>query len=387
MMDRLIAAGYRLESTRAAAAIGYRRSVAGVSRSQAPQQVRFCEAPDGVRIAYAVHGSGPPLLISTCWLSHLQFDWESPVWRHFVVELGKFATVIRFDERGHGLSDWDVTDHSLSARIGDLEAVADAAGFDTFALMAMAQGGPVAISYAAAHPERITRLVFYGSYSAARLGMTPEDHELEDAFYAMIKVGWARPDSTFRRVFTSLMIPSASEEQMRWLDDLQRVATSATTAQLSRRHRMDADADTLLDTLDLPTLVLHSVGDRMNSFEQGRHLATRIRGARLVALESENHILLEDEPAWPVFLDEMRQFLAADAAPTVTAQPIHELLSARELEVLRLVAAGRDNEAIAADLHLSTRTVERHLQNVYGKLGVQGRSARVAAAARLLTPA
>ena len=124
----------------------------------AVQQVRFCRAPDGVRIAYAVHGSGPPLLISTCWLSHLQFDWQSPVWRHFLLDLGRFATVVRFDERGHGLSDWDVTDHSLEARIGDLEAVADAAGFDTFALMAMAQGGPVAISYAARHAERVTRL-------------------------------------------------------------------------------------------------------------------------------------------------------------------------------------------------------------------------------------
>jgi pimeloyl-ACP methyl ester carboxylesterase/DNA-binding CsgD family transcriptional regulator len=361
--------------------------VTGASRSRAPQQVRFCTAPDGVRIAYAVHGAGPPLLISTCWLSHLQFDWESPVWRHFVRELGAFATVIRFDERGHGLSDWDVTDHSLQARIGDLEAVADAAGYDRFALMAMAQGGPVAISYAAAHPQRVSRLVFYGSYSCAAWGMSEDERNLEDAFDAMIKVGWARPDSTFRRVFTSLMIPGASEDQMRWLDDLQRVATSATTAQLSRKQRMQADADQLLGRLSLPTLVLHSVGDRMNSFEHGRHLAASIPGARLVALESENHILLEDERAWPVFIDEMRQFIAGDAGGLQAGRPVGEVLSSRELEVLRLVAGGFDNEEIASRLHLSVRTVERHLQNVYAKLGVQGRSARVAAAARLLAPA
>jgi pimeloyl-ACP methyl ester carboxylesterase/DNA-binding CsgD family transcriptional regulator len=361
--------------------------VAAVGRSHPPQRVRFCEAPDGVRIAYAVHGSGPPLLISTCWLSHLQYDWESPVWRHFLAELGRFATVIRFDERGHGLSDWDVTDHSLPARIGDLASVADAAGFDRFALMAMAQGGPVAISYALAHPARVTRLVFYGSYSAALNGATPDERELEDAFDAMIKVGWARPDSTFRRVFTSLMIPNASEEQMRWLDDLQRVTTSATTAQLSRRQRIAADADALLPRLELPTLVLHALGDRMNSFEHGRHLASSIRGARLVALESDNHIVLEDEPAWSVLVEEVRQFLAADVVPAVPGPPVAELLSGRELEILRLVAAGRDNDAIAEALHLSTRTVERHLQNLYGKLGVSGRSARIAAAARLLTPA
>ena len=365
----------------------YLGGVTGVNRPHAPQQVRFCTAPDGVRIAYAVHGSGPPLIITTCWLSHLQFDWESPVWRHFVRELGKFATVVRFDERGHGLSDWDVTDHSLAARIGDLEAVADAAGFDRFTLMAMAQGGPVAISYAAAHPQRVNRLVFYGSYSCATWGMSQDERDLEDTFDAMIKVGWARPDSTFRRVFTSLMIPGASEEQMRWLDDLQRVATSATTAQISRQQRMHADADGLLGRLDAPTLVLHSRGDRMNSFEHGRHLASTIRDARLVLLESENHILLEDEPAWPVFLEEMRQFVAHEAVPPAAAQHVRELLSSRELEVLQLVAAGCDNDEIAGQLQLSVRTVERHLQNVYGKLGVQGRSARVAAAARLLTPA
>jgi pimeloyl-ACP methyl ester carboxylesterase/DNA-binding CsgD family transcriptional regulator len=359
--------------------------MANLSASQ-PQQVRFCRAPDGARIAYAVHGDGPPLLISTCWLSHLQFDWESPVWRHFLVDLGKFATVIRFDERGHGLSDWDVTDHGLEARIGDLEAVADAAGFDRFALMAMAQGGPVAISYATRHPERVSRLMFYGSYSSAAEGLSAEERELQDTFGQLIKVGWARPDSTFRRVFTSLMIPGATEEQMRWLDDLQRVAVSATTAVAARQQRMNADAEALLPALDFPTLVLHSVGDRMNSFEYGRHLASSIANARLVALESDNHIVLEDEPAWALFVDEVRRFMEADGQPSASSESLEDLLSLRELEVLKLVAAGRDNVEIAAELHLSTRTVERHLQNIYAKLGLQGRSARIAAAARLLAP-
>ena len=353
-----------------------------------PQQVRFCRAPDGVRIAYAVHGNGPPLLISTCWLSHLQFDWESPVWRHFLVDLGRFATVIRFDERGHGLSDWDVTDHSLEARIGDLEAVAEAAGFERFALMAMAQGGPVAISYAIRHPERLTRLLFYGSYSSATYGQSEEDLQLQAAFEQMIKVGWARPDSTFRRVFTSLMIPDATEEQMRWVDDLQRVSVSAGTAFESRRQRQSADVEALLPELDLPTLILHSVGDRMNDFGYGRHLASSIAGARLVALPSENHIVLEDEPAWALFCEEVDRFLEPDRVATPAGHPpIENLLSIREIEVLRLVAAGLDNTEIATELVLSARTVERHLQNIYGKLGLTGRTARVAAAARLLMSA
>ena len=141
--------------------------VADLARRVTPtQEIRFCRSTGGVRIAYAVHGSGPPLVIDACWLSHLQYDWQSPVWRHYLVELGKVATVIRFDERGHGLSDREVTDFTLEARIADLEAVVDDAGLDRFALMAMSQGGPVSIAYAVRHPERVGRLLFYGSYAA-----------------------------------------------------------------------------------------------------------------------------------------------------------------------------------------------------------------------------
>jgi len=353
------------------------------------QDIRFARSADGVGIAYAVHGSGPPLLIDACWLSHLQFDWQSPVWRHYLVELGKIATVIRYDERGHGLSDRGVTDHSLEARLADLEAVADDAGLERFALLAMAQGGPVAIEYAARHPERLTRLIFYGSYAGATVGTSPEDLEMQKAFEAMIKVGWARPTSEFRRVFSSLMIPGGTEEQMRWLDDLQRMAVDADTAVLARAQRHAVDSSSLLPELDVPTLVLHSRGDRMNEFAKSRHLAANIRGARLVALESNNHIVLADEPAWPVFMREVTEFLAPDRVPgpARAVDDLASLLSPRELDILSLAAEGRDNEAIAAELVLSVRTVERHLQNAYGKLGLQGRTARTAAVARLLSNA
>jgi pimeloyl-ACP methyl ester carboxylesterase/DNA-binding CsgD family transcriptional regulator len=348
-----------------------------------PQTIRFCRSPDGVQIAYAVHGSGPPLLVCTCWLSHLQHDWESPVWAHFLRDLGRFATVIRYDERGHGLSDWDVEDHSLEARIGDLEAVADHAGLDRFALMAMSQGGPPAVEYAVRHPERLTRLIFYGSSPTMLLDDTPEERELVKVYDEMVRVGYGREDSVFRRVFTSMMIPGATEDQKRWLDDLQRVATSAENAYAARLARARADARGLLSEIDLPTLVLHSRGDQAAEFKKGRYLAAHIPGARFVALESNNHIVLGDEPAWPVFIREVEAFLAPDREPTPATGGADDL-SPREREVLALAAEGRANDEIAGDLHLSVRTVERHFQNIYAKLGVSGRSARAAAVSRLL---
>ncbi len=349
----------------------------------ANQDVRFCRAPDGVRIAYAVHGSGPPLVITTCWLSHLQHDWQSPVWRHFLRDLGRVATVIRYDERGHGLSDRDVDDFSLEARIGDLEAVVQHSGVDRFAVMAMSQGGPVAIRYVSENLDRVTRMIFYGSYAAALPDPTDEDREMDEAIDQIIKVGWSRPTPEFRRVFTTLMIPGASEEQMSWLDELQRVAVTADTLYRARRQRVLADATPQLGRLTVPTLILHSVGDRMNEFERSRVLASGIPDARLVPLESSNHIVLEDEPAWQVFVDEVAAFLRPEAPEVAAHAPLDEVLSPREVEVLRLVAEGLDNDAVARSLTLSVRTVERHLQNVYAKLDLTGRNARTAAVARL----
>ena len=359
--------------------------MAGSARVMPRQDLRFCRSADGVTIAYAVHGSGPPLLIDACWLSHLQYDWESPVWRHYLSELGKVATVYRFDERGHGLSDREVYDHSLEARIADVEAIVEHAGLDRFAVLAMSQGGPVTVEYAVRHPERVSRLVFYGSHPGPGALDLPDDAEVDATLNQLIKVGWERPTPEFRRVFTFLMIPGATEEQMGWLDELQRRAVTADVAILAREQRGEADVSHLLGDIAAPTLVIHSLRDRMNDFAYARFLASHIPGARLVALESDNHIVLEHEAAWPVFVREVTEFLAEDApaVPGDGADP-REVLSGRELEVLTLAARGHDNASIAAELSLSVRTVERHLQNTYDKLGLHGKSARTGAVSRLL---
>ena len=360
-------------------------SEARSQRAPAPvnQEIRFCRSPDGTRLAYAVHGSGPPLVVASCWLSHLQHDWQSPVWRHFLDELGAISTVIRYDERGFGLSDWNVSDFSLAARQADLEAVVESLGLDRFALLGMSGGSAVAMAYAIDHPERLTRLILYGTVCGEPVIQEGDALAEEQTFRSMIRVGWAKEDPVFRRVFTTRFIPDATEEQMRWFDDLQRMSTSPANAVASRIARQAVDIVGELSRITAPTLILQAIGDRSTTFDNAVSVSGLIPGACLVPMESRNHILLADEPAWATFIAEVRAFLEPDRRLTGDDPPT-EPLSPRELDVLRLCAEGRTNDEIAAALTLSPRTVERHLSNVYLKLGVSGSAARTAAVARFL---
>ncbi len=359
-----------------------------VRRTNAPasQEIRFCRASDGVRLAYAIHGSGPPLVVVSCWLSHLQYDWQSPVWRHFLEDLGALATVVRYDERGFGMSDWTVGDFSLEARVDDLEAILAATGLERFALLGMSGGSAVAMAYAIAHPERVSRLILYGTVCGEPVSWSDDEWAEEQTYRSMISVGWATEDAEFRRVFTRRFIPDASEEQMRWFDDLQRMSTSPANAVASRIARQQVDIEADLPRITAPTIVLQAIGDRSTSFDNAVSVSSRIRGARLVPLQSRNHILLADEPAWRVFIDEVSAFLEPDREAHVegSRDRAAAALSARELDVLRLAADGRTNDEIAMALTLSVRTVERHLSNIYAKLGLAGRAARAAAVAEYL---
>src|SRR4051794_22428801 len=334
-----------------------------------------------MRLAYASHGARPPIVRAATWLTDLDFDWQSPVWRHWLAELGNGHTLVRYDERGCGLSDRDLGygEISIETWVGDLEAVVAATGLERFTLLGVSQGAAVALVYATRHPERVERLVLYGGYTRGRMWRGPEESRRAEAMISAIRAGWTLADPTFRHLFSMLFIPHGTAEQMAWYDELLARSTTAATAVRLFEARNRIDVTELASPVLAPTLVAHARDDRVVPVEEGRLLAARVPGAHFVLLESANHILLEQEPAWPAFVAELRAFLGTDPGPVAADVAT---LSRRELDVLELVADGLTNEEIAARLCLSVRTVERHLSNVYAKLRVSGKAGRTAAAVR-----
>jgi DNA-binding SARP family transcriptional activator/pimeloyl-ACP methyl ester carboxylesterase len=281
-------------------------------------EVQFCRTSDDVRIAYACVGDGPPVVWAAHWLSHLAFNWESPVWRHWTEEFARDHCFVHYDERGNGLSDWDKPEFTVDAFVRDLEAVVDALGLDRFALIGSSKNGPTSIAYAARHPERVSHLVLYGTFAQGwRVGGNSAEIERREAIITLTRQGWAQDNPAFRQIMTSLLLPDATLEEMGWFNDLQRMSASAENA--ARRHRSSGDVNVvdLLPGIAAPTLVLHCRDDAAMPLEQGRLIASRIPRARFVALESRNHILLPRDPAWAVFVSEVRRFLREDA-PTMS---------------------------------------------------------------------
>jgi TolB-like protein/pimeloyl-ACP methyl ester carboxylesterase/Flp pilus assembly protein TadD len=278
------------------------------------QEIRFCTTADGVRIAYATVGNGPPLLKAANWLNHLEFDWKSPIWRHMVDEFARDHLLVRYDERGNGLSDWDVENFTFEAFVQDMESVVETVGLQRFPILGISQGGPVAIAYAVRHPERVSHLILCGSYARgwAKRGLPSEAMERIVAQQTLIRLGWGQDNPAFRQLWTTLYIPDGTQEQWQWFNDLHRISTSPENAIRLLNELGKIDVVELLPQLKVPTLVLHCRDEVVVPFEEGRLLAAKIPGARFVPLEGRNHLLLENEPAWPKFVAEARRFLAKE---------------------------------------------------------------------------
>jgi len=344
------------------------------------QHIRFCTSASGVRIAYATVGQGYPLVKAAHWLTHLEFDWRSPVWGHLWRGLAESHLVVRYDGRGTGLSDRDVGDMSFGSCVADLGAVVEALGLQRFALLGISQGGPVAMAYAASNPHRVSHLVLHGTFARwPRPRDTKEGRERFEAVVTLIRQGWGLNNASFRQFFTSFFIPDATAEQMRWFNDMERVSASPENAVRIYSQMAGIDARAILPGIKVPTLVLHSRGDQAVPFGSGRELASFIPGARFVPIESENHLPLEEEPAREVFLREISDFLQEEEGTVVPpVQPVTgtppNSLTRREIEVLRLIAAGRSNRQIGQELVISTNTVDRHVSNILDKTGAANRA-------------
>jgi class 3 adenylate cyclase/pimeloyl-ACP methyl ester carboxylesterase len=278
--------------------------------SRYEQEIQFCTTRDGVQLAYARMGSGPPLVKTGNWMTHLEFDFETPLWRPLYAELSRDHTLIRYDARGNGLSDWEIDEISFDTFVADLESVVDAAGLERFALFGISQGCAVSVAYTARHPERVSRLVLFGGFvQGVEKRGSAQDKEQAAAMRTLIRTGWGQQNAAFRQLFTSQFIPGATKEQADWFNELQRISISPENAVRYRVATGQFDVSALLGQVSVPTLVMHSREDAVVPFDQGRRLAAGIRGARFVPLASRNHLVLEEEPAFPRFLEEMRSFL------------------------------------------------------------------------------
>jgi pimeloyl-ACP methyl ester carboxylesterase/DNA-binding CsgD family transcriptional regulator len=336
------------------------------------QEIRFCRSFDGVRIAYAVSGNGPPLLMSASWLTHLEHQWRSLAWRPWLEHFSSRYTLIRYDSRGCGLSDREIRDVSFDLWTRDFEAVADAAGFERFALLGTCQGGPIAVEYAARHPGRVSHLVLYGSYSRGLLKRDGSGNQEQRAkvLLDMLGLGWGDESHAYLQVWASLFQPGGTIEHLRSWSEQQRLSTTAQMAARLFGATFAVDVQDAARRVQCPALVINPERDALVPLDEGRRLATLIPGARFATLDTNNHMLLPDEPAWARLRTEIDAFLGEPAlAP---AERFAEL-TVREREVLEAIAGGLDNAEIALRLRLSEKTVRNHITRVFDKIGVEHR--------------
>jgi pimeloyl-ACP methyl ester carboxylesterase/DNA-binding CsgD family transcriptional regulator len=339
------------------------------------QRIRYLRTSDGVKLAWAEAGSGPVLVKAANWLTHLEYDWESPVWQHWIRFLAEHFHFVRYDERGCGMTDWNVGDVSFDRWVEDLEAVVDASeAREPFALLGISQGASVCIAYAVRHPERVSRLILYGAYARGwgRRG-DPEGEREYNAIVELVRLGWGKDNPAFRQIFTSRFIPGGTDEQVGWFNELCRKTSSpAVAAELlaTRAHILVTD---LLARVHVPTLVVHAREDMVCPIAEGRLVAAGIPDALFVELDSRNHILLEREPAWDRFKQAVLEFMGLEPG-TAGEDRAFASLSPRERDILAAMADGLSNAEIGERLAISGKTVRNHVSNVFDKIGVWTRA-------------
>jgi len=338
------------------------------------QRVQYATATDGTRLAWAEAGTGPPLVKAANWLTHLEYELESPVWKHWIQFLSEHWRFIRYDERGCGMSAWKAGGLTLEQWVADLETVVDAAQpAEPVTLLGISQGAATCISYAVRHPERVARMILYGGYSRGKMRRDQPIAEREyKAVVDLARVGWGRDNPAFRQVFTSRFIPGATQEQIQWFNELcLKTATGEIAADLFEARGW-VDVSDLLGRVSVPTLVLHAGNDEITSVEEGRLLAAGIPHAEFVELDSRNHVLLEHEAAWTRFREAVLSF--CNSPSTSAQESVFASLSARERQILSLITEGLSNTDIADRLAISEKTVRNHTSNLFDKLGVWSRA-------------
>ena len=338
------------------------------------QQIRFATTPDGVKVAFAESGKGDPLVRAGHWMTHLEWDWQTPVWGPWLEALSAHHHLYRYDSRGCGLSDRDIGSITLEDLVADLEAVVDAAGLDRFALLGASQGGAVAIAYAARHPGRVSRMVLLDALARGRLVRNPgaAQREMVMAMAQLVRAGWGQDNAAFRQMFTTQFFPNATREQADAFNDLQRLSCTPEHAERIMLAFAALDASASLAAVQCPTLVLHCLGDARVPFEEGRFVASGIRNARFQPLDSMNHLPLAGEPAFEEVLALIHDFLPA----TGGSQPGNAFagLTERDRAVVELIARGLDNAQIGAHLGLAEKTVRNKVSAVFEKLGAENRA-------------
>ena len=334
--------------------------------------IRFVNTEDKVRLAWAVSGEGPAIVKAANWLTHLEYDSESIVWGHWAEFLSKNYRYFRYDERGIGLSDHTTDNFSAKTWAPDLETVIDAAKpEEPFVLMGISQGCGAAMSYAAKYPEKVSHLIIYGGYLRGWGLRNPEEKRRREAVRELVELGWGTSNPVFRRLYTSMFLPDGTEEQLNWFDEMCARSTTPKMASLLMGEQSTADFSEIPAQVKVPTLILHCREDGVVPFSEGIEIASRVTNSEFVQLDSRNHILLSDEPAWEQFKTMVLDFTGRSGGGE---DALFSLLSDREREVYAKIAAGLSNSEVADTLFISEKTVKNHITRIFEKLDVKTRS-------------